>query len=46
VLPAIWLATLPGLELDHVWYLSVASVAVQVIVSLVLLHRVMRERLA
>jgi len=45
VLPAIWLTTLPGLQLDHVWFLSVASVASQTIISLVLLHRVMRERL-
>lgn len=45
VLPAIWLSTLPDLKLDHVWFLSVASVAIQVIVSL-LLRRVMRERLA
>jgi putative MATE family efflux protein len=45
VLPAIWLSTLPGLRLDHIWYLSVASVATQAIISLVLLHRVMRARL-
>ena len=45
MLPAIWLTTLPDLKLDHVWFLSVASVAIQVIVSLVLLHRVMRARL-
>ncbi len=45
VLPAIWLSTLPGLKLDHVWFLSVASVATQAIISLVLLRRVMRERL-
>jgi hypothetical protein len=31
--------------LDHVWFLSVASVATQAITSLVLLHRVMRKRL-
>ena len=46
VLPAIWLSTLPGLQLDYVWFLSVTSVALQAIVSLVLLHRVMRQRLA
>ena len=45
VLPAIWLSTMPGLELDHIWYLSVASVASQAIISLVLLHRVMRAKL-
>jgi putative MATE family efflux protein len=46
VAPAIWLATLPGLKLDHIWYLSVASVATQALLSLFLLHRVMRDRLA
>jgi Na+-driven multidrug efflux pump len=46
VLPAIWLAFLPGLKLDYVWFLSVASVATQALVSLLLLHRVMRARLA
>ena len=46
VLPAIWLATLPGLQLDHIWYLSVASVATQALLSLFLLQRVMRDRLA
>lgn len=45
VLPAIWLTTLPDLKLEQVWILSVASVATQAIVSLVLLHRVMRARL-
>jgi hypothetical protein len=45
VLPEIWLSTLPDLKLEHVWYLSVASVATQVIISLVLLHRVMHARL-
>ena len=45
VLPAIWLSTLPDLKLEQVWYLSVTSVALQAIVSLVLLRRVMRERL-
>jgi putative MATE family efflux protein len=46
VLPAIWLSTLPDLQLEYIWYLSVASVATQVIISLVLLHRVMRAKLA
>jgi energy-converting hydrogenase Eha subunit E len=35
----IWLA------LDHAWFLTVASVATQAIINLVLLHRVMRRRL-
>ena len=45
MLPAIWLSTLPGLELEHVWYLSVASVWVQAMLSLVLLRRTMKARL-
>ena len=45
VIPALWFASLPGLKLDHIWFLSVASVALQVISSLVLLHRVMRAKL-
>jgi hypothetical protein len=46
MLPAIWLSSRPGLELDHVWYLSVASVWLQALTSLVLLRRTMRRRLA
>jgi hypothetical protein len=46
MLPAIWLSTLPGLEIDHVWYLSVASVWLQAALSLFLLQRTMRARLA
>ena len=45
VVPALWLAQRPGFELREVWYLSVASVALQAIVSLMLLRRVMRRRL-
>ncbi|MGH8251576.1 MAG: MATE family efflux transporter [Steroidobacteraceae bacterium] len=45
MLPAVWLSTLPGLELDHVWYLSVASVWLQAALSLWLLRRTMRARL-
>jgi MATE family, multidrug efflux pump len=46
MIPAIWLSSRPGLELDHVWYLSVASVWLQALTSLVLLRRTMRRRLA
>jgi len=45
MLPAVWLASLPGLQLDQVWFLSVASAAAQMLLSLVLLHRAMRARL-
>ncbi len=46
MLPAIWLSTLPGHKIDHVWYLSVASVWLQAGLSLYLLQRTMRARLA
>jgi putative MATE family efflux protein len=45
VLPALWLAQRPGFELLEVWHLSVASVALQAIVSLLLLRWVMWRRL-
>jgi len=45
VLPALWLAQRPGFELLDVWHLSVASVALQAIVSLLLLRWVMGRRL-
>ena len=45
-LPALWLSMLPGFRIEHVWYLSVASVWLQAVVSLYLLSRAMRTRLA
>ncbi|HEX8584063.1 MAG TPA: MATE family efflux transporter [Allosphingosinicella sp.] len=45
VLPALWLARQPGVELRHLWYLSVASVSIQALTSLALLHRQMRMKL-
>lgn len=45
MLPALWLSTQPGLKLDHVWYLSVASVWAQAAFSVFLLTRLMRQRL-
>jgi putative MATE family efflux protein len=44
-LPAVWLATQPWLEIDHVWYLSIASVWLQAGISAWLIRRVMRQRL-
>jgi putative MATE family efflux protein len=38
VVPAVGLAGWPALRIEHVWYLSVASVALQVVTSLVLLR--------
>jgi putative MATE family efflux protein len=46
MLPAIWLSTVPGYRIDQVWYLSVASVWMQAGLSLFLLSRTMRARLA
>ncbi len=36
--PAVWLAGWPALRIEHVWYLSVTSVALQVVTSLLLLR--------
>jgi putative MATE family efflux protein len=36
--PAVWLAGWPALRIEHVWYLSVASVALQTVTSLLLLR--------
>jgi putative MATE family efflux protein len=45
VLPALWLSRQPGLELRHVWMLSMASVALQAVFSLWLLRGQLRQRL-
>jgi len=45
-LPAHALSHRPGFEMRHVWYLSVASVAVQVCLNLWLLHREFDAKLA
>jgi len=44
-LPALWLSTRPGFQIRHIWILSVATVAVQLTVSLLLLRREFRKRL-
>jgi len=43
VLPALWLSSRPGFELRQVWYLSVATVALQAATSLLLLLREFRR---
>jgi putative MATE family efflux protein len=43
-LPAVWLSTRPGFELKQVWYLSIATVTCQVLLSLWLLRRELRRR--
>ena len=44
-LPAIWLSRQPGFELEHVWYLSVATVALQAVFSLWMMQHQFRRRL-
>lgn len=43
--PAIWLSTLPGFAIEHVWYLSIATTTLQAALSLWLLRREFRSRL-
>jgi Na+-driven multidrug efflux pump len=38
-LPAYLLSLRPGFQIREIWYLSVASVAIQAVVNIVLLHR-------
>ena len=45
-LPAIWLSTRPGFRIEYVWYLSIATTTLQAALSLWLLHREFRKRLA
>lgn len=44
-IPVIWRSTQPGFTIRHVWLLSVATVGIQLTVSLVLLRREFRRRL-
>jgi len=44
-IPAVFLARLPGFQLRWMWYLSVASVTLQLVISLLLLRREFRRRL-
>ena len=43
--PAIVWSRQPGFQLVHVWYLSVATVALQAVVSLLLLRSQLAQRL-
>ncbi len=43
--PALWLSTRPGFELRHLWYLSVATVLLQMTISLLLVRRELGLRL-
>lgn len=44
-IPAIWLSGRPDFVIEQVWYLSVATVALQALISLLLLRREFRRRL-
>jgi putative MATE family efflux protein len=44
VLPGLWLASRPGFELRQLWILSVATVALQVVISGLLLRATLRRR--
>ncbi|MGX1320459.1 putative MATE family efflux protein [Bradyrhizobium sp. USDA 377] len=45
-LPAIWLSTLSGFRIEHVWYLSIAATTLQAAMSLWLLRCEFRKRFA
>ena len=45
VVPAVWLSTVPAFELHHLWYLSVASVGSQALLSLWFLRGTMVRKL-
>jgi Na+-driven multidrug efflux pump len=44
-IPAFWLARMPGFQLAQLWWLSVASVILQMIAALLLLRREFKRRL-
>jgi putative MATE family efflux protein len=44
-LPAFWFSLQPGFRIETLWYISVASVAFQAVVSLLLIRREFRRRL-
>lgn len=45
IVPVLWLAKQPEFKLEHVWYLSVASMFLQAIVSLTLVRKEFAKRL-
>jgi putative MATE family efflux protein len=46
IVPVLWLAKQPGFKLEHVWYLGVASMFLQAIISLTLVRREFAKRLS
>jgi putative MATE family efflux protein len=45
VVPALWLSSQPGFQLRQLWWLSVATMTLQAIISYLLLQREFRKRL-
>jgi putative MATE family efflux protein len=45
VVPALWLSTRPGFRIEHVWYLSVATVGLQALTSLWFVRTQFHKRL-
>jgi putative MATE family efflux protein len=45
VLPALWLSSRPGFQIRELWYISVASVSLQALISLGLVRRELRRKL-
>jgi putative MATE family efflux protein len=46
VIPTLWLSTQSGFRVEHIWYLSLATTTMQALLSLWLLRRELRLRLA
>jgi putative MATE family efflux protein len=44
-IPAAWLSFQPGFRIEQVWYLSVVTVALQAVISLLLIRREFRRKL-
>ena len=42
--PALWVSSRPGFRVEHVWYLSVATVSLQAVISLLLLRGQLRKK--
>jgi hypothetical protein len=45
VIPAFWLSSRPQFDLEQLWYVGVASIALQAVVSYVLVMRQFRSKL-
>lgn len=45
-LPAVWLSMQPRFHIEHIWYLSVATMTLQAVASLLLLRMQFRRRLS